>query len=108
MELAFDPDSKPVRVPDLETVYEEVSSIQKYAFLRYHIAKRYVILFCIQFLPLVSLASVLQISCGCSNHKKKKTDGTHIFQTCKGCDTFGPNTDMPHFPTFLARSNASH
>ncbi|EEC03604.1 conserved hypothetical protein [Ixodes scapularis] len=41
MELAFDPDSKPVRVPDLETVYEEVSSIQKYAFLRYHIAKRY-------------------------------------------------------------------
>ncbi|CAN8020321.1 unnamed protein product [Ixodes persulcatus] len=40
MELAFDPDSKPVRVPDLETVYEEVSSIQKYAFLRYHIAKR--------------------------------------------------------------------
>ncbi|CAN7993928.1 unnamed protein product [Ixodes hexagonus] len=40
MELAFDPDSKPVRVPNLEAVYEEVSSIQKYAFLRYHIAKR--------------------------------------------------------------------
>lgn len=39
-ELALNPGSSPVRVSNLDVVYEEVASIQKYAFLRHHLAKR--------------------------------------------------------------------